>query len=89
MRWPGYLSTSSEVKFADLPNGILGFAAIPPAGLLQIFLFCAAMEVATWPFYENVSKTWPPLLEGYAQPGKGESRNAHTSSHVTLTLTLT
>merc|ERR1719487_685116 len=49
MRWPGYLSISSDVKFADIPNGIAGFAKIPPLGLFQIFLFVGLMEGVTWP----------------------------------------
>tara|TARA_B100000524_G_C23640229_1_gene366403 strand:- start:790 stop:1152 length:363 start_codon:yes stop_codon:yes gene_type:complete len=36
LRWPGYLSPSAGVKFAELPNGIAAFRAIPPAGLLQV-----------------------------------------------------
>ena len=39
MRFPGYLSPSSSLKFADIPNGISGLAAVPQAGLLQILLF--------------------------------------------------
>jgi light-harvesting complex I chlorophyll a/b binding protein 1 len=50
LRWPGYLSTSENIKFSDLPNGILGFKAIPVIGLAQIFLFIGLMEAFTWPF---------------------------------------
>ena len=39
LRFPGYLSPSSGVKFAEIPNGIAGLAAVPQAGLLQILLF--------------------------------------------------
>ena len=39
LRFPGYLSPTSGVKFAEIPNGIAGLAAVPPAGLLQILLF--------------------------------------------------
>mmetsp|Transcript_30407 Transcript_30407/g.83259 ORF Transcript_30407/g.83259 Transcript_30407/m.83259 type:complete len:203 (-) Transcript_30407:576-1184(-) len=53
LRWPGYLSTSAGVKFSDLPNGIAGFAKIPPLGLAQIFLFIGLMEAFTWPFYQG------------------------------------
>jgi len=55
-RFPGFLSTSENIKFADLPNGLLGFAGIPPLGLLQILLAIGLMEGITWPFYKN--KTW-------------------------------
>lgn len=53
LRWPGYLSPSSQVKFAEIPNGIKGLAAVPPAGLAQILLFIGVMEVATWRYYEG------------------------------------
>lgn len=53
LRWPGYLSTSADVKFADLPNGIAAFKAMPLAGQVQIFLYIGIMELVTWRFYEN------------------------------------
>lgn len=53
LRWPGYLSTSENVAFRDLPNGILAVQSIPTAGLAQIFLFIALMEVFTWPYLEK------------------------------------
>jgi len=53
LRWPGYLSTSADVKFADLPNGILALKGVPPAGLFQILVFIGAMEAFTWRFYEG------------------------------------
>jgi len=58
LRWPGYLSISADVKFADIPNGIAGFAKIPPLGLFQIFLFVALMEGATWKFYDDPDGSW-------------------------------
>merc|ERR1719491_1279095 len=66
LRWPGYLSTSAGIKFADMPNGIKGFAMIPPAGLAQILLFIGLMETATWPFYEG---TWPGKVPDGKEPG--------------------
>ena len=53
LRFPGFLSPSAGVKFAEIPNGIKGFAAIPDAGKLQIFLGIALMEIVTWRFYEG------------------------------------
>jgi len=51
-RWPGYLSTSEGIKFADLDNGINGFNKIPALGLAQILLFIGAMEIVTLRYYE-------------------------------------
>ena len=66
LRWPGYLSTSESVKFADLPNGILAFKGIPPLGQAQILVFIGLMEIATWPFYEG---PWPGTVPEGKAPG--------------------
>merc|ERR1719183_513875 len=65
-RWPGYLSKVNGVKFADIPNGIKGLAAVPPLGLAQILLFIGVMEVATWRFYEG---PWPGTVPSGKAPG--------------------
>jgi len=66
LRWPGYLSTSAGVKFADVPNGIAGLKAVPTAGLVQILLFIGVREVATWRFYEG---PWPGTVPAGKLPG--------------------
>jgi len=66
LRWPGYLSPSSQVKFSEIPNGIKGLAAVPPAGLAQIFIGIGLMEVATWRFYEG---PWPGKVPAGKAPG--------------------
>merc|ERR1719373_1101064 len=35
----GYISPSQDLKFSDIPTGMGGIAAVPSAGLDQIFLF--------------------------------------------------
>jgi len=45
----GYLSPSNDLKFADIPTGMAGIAAVPTAGLAQIFLFIALLELAWLP----------------------------------------
>lgn len=45
----GYLSPSQNLKFSDIDSGIGGAFQIPPAGLLQIILFCGFIELAWWP----------------------------------------
>merc|ERR1719499_1370751 len=44
---PGYLSPSSGLKFADVPNGLAAVSKVPGAGWCQIFLFCGYQE-AQW-----------------------------------------
>lgn len=45
VRFPGMLS--SDVAFADLPSGLEGLRQMPVAGLAQIFVFIAFMEIGT------------------------------------------
>merc|ERR1711982_310132 len=44
VRFPGYLSSSAELKFEDVPAGLGALSAVPSLGLLQIFLFCGVLE---------------------------------------------
>merc|ERR1719229_782117 len=45
----GYLSRSQNLKFSDVPTGVDGIRAIPVAGLLQILVFFAFVELAWLP----------------------------------------
>ena len=45
----GYLSPSQNLKFSDIPTGMAGIAAVPSAGLAQIFLFVGLIEIAWLP----------------------------------------
>ncbi|GMI61634.1 hypothetical protein ScalyP_jg3201 [Parmales sp. scaly parma] len=49
IEFPGYLSKSADLRFADVPNGISGLFSIPVAGLAQIVFFCGVCELAIWP----------------------------------------
>jgi len=45
-RWPGYLSTSENIKFSDIPGGaISSWAALPTAAWFQIVLFISICEI--------------------------------------------
>merc|ERR1719456_570953 len=45
-RWPGYLSTSMDIKFSDIPGGaISSWDALPTPAWLQIVLFISICEV--------------------------------------------
>eukprot|EP01040_Poterioochromonas_malhamensis_P006684 gene6684-7202_t len=46
-RFPGYIDLEGH-KFADLPNGFAGLAAVPAFGLVQIFLSIGWWEVKGW-----------------------------------------
>merc|ERR1712244_130987 len=45
----GYIPTSLNLKFSDIPIGVDGIRAIPTAGLLQILFFFALVELAWMP----------------------------------------
>jgi len=46
LRWPGYLSTSADIKFSDIPGGaIASWAALPTAAWFQIVLFITFLEI--------------------------------------------
>mmetsp|Transcript_34119 Transcript_34119/g.78757 ORF Transcript_34119/g.78757 Transcript_34119/m.78757 type:complete len:210 (-) Transcript_34119:110-739(-) len=49
IHFDGYLSPSAGLKFEDVPTGINGIRAIPTAGLIQILLFFALVELAWMP----------------------------------------
>jgi len=44
--WPGYISPSSGLKFADIPNGLGALSKVPFAGWAQILIYCAFVEVS-------------------------------------------
>jgi len=44
-RWPGYLSPSAGIKFADLPNGVAALSKMPAEGWAQIGVFIAFLEL--------------------------------------------
>merc|ERR1719367_1183296 len=43
-KFPGYLSPSLDLKFADVPNGLAALSKVPGAGWLQMVLFVAGVE---------------------------------------------
>ena len=44
-RWPGYLSPSADLKFADIPNGIQALYKMPAEAWAQIAVFIAFIEL--------------------------------------------
>lgn len=41
----GMLSTSADISFADMPNGVAALSKIPPLGLFQIIAFIGFLEL--------------------------------------------
>jgi len=48
-KFPGYLSPSAGLKFADVPNGLAAISKVPPGGWTQILLYMAWCEVSRGP----------------------------------------
>jgi len=71
-RFPGYLSPSEGIKFADIPSTIDAVGKVPTLGWLQIFALAGALEARNlafpmdygWPaFSGNVNKLEGPERE--------------------------
>jgi len=45
-RWPGYVSPSQKLAFADIPNGLAAWNAVPAIGWWQMIGFVGCIEVA-------------------------------------------
>merc|ERR1712060_1031320 len=43
-KFPGMLSPSKDLNFADIPNGLSAISKVPAAGVLQWFVFCGLIE---------------------------------------------
>jgi len=55
-KWPGYLSPSTGLKFADVPHGLAAITKVPAVGWQQIVFFGLAMEL----FAMNQNAKDPP-----------------------------
>merc|ERR1712151_184916 len=45
-KFPGYLSPSAGLKFADIPNGLAAIAKVPALGWAQIVAYCGFCELS-------------------------------------------
>jgi hypothetical protein len=48
-KFDGYLSKTSNLKFADVPNGLAAVGKVPALGWIQVLALGAAMELVFWP----------------------------------------
>ncbi|CAK9017294.1 unnamed protein product [Durusdinium trenchii] len=48
-KFPGYLSPSAGLKFADVPNGLAAISKVPAGGWTQILLYMSWCEVSRGP----------------------------------------
>jgi len=45
-KFPGFLSPSQNLEFANIPNGLGALSKVPVLGWVQVFLYCAVCEVS-------------------------------------------
>ncbi|CAE7659797.1 FCPF [Symbiodinium sp. CCMP2456] len=45
VRFPGFLSPSSDIKFADIPNGLKAVTVVPAVGWFQYTVFCGLCDL--------------------------------------------
>merc|ERR1712061_288368 len=45
-KFPGYLSNSAGLKFADVPNGLAAIAKVPALGWAQVVAYCGFCELS-------------------------------------------
>merc|ERR1712157_76529 len=45
-KFPGYLSNSAALKFADIPNGLAAISKVPALGWAQIVAYCGFCELS-------------------------------------------
>jgi len=77
-RFPGFLSTSQGLKFADMPNGLAALSKVPVAGGMQIFLWMGFVETFLWVQekdrapgdFANAGALGVPFAEGIVDPEK-------------------
>jgi hypothetical protein len=86
-KFPGYLSPSKSLAYADIPNGLAAISKVPFFGWLQIILYCLYVEAAGLGFnYIGQEKEpgnvgWkPPLLSGFEGEAKIKKLNAEIAN---------
>uniref|UniRef100_A0A7S2V4L7 Uncharacterized protein n=1 Tax=Fibrocapsa japonica TaxID=94617 RepID=A0A7S2V4L7_9STRA len=80
VRLPGYLSTSENLLFADMPTGLAALSKIPVYGLAQILVFIGFLELGVMrqregSFPGDMTNPAPPAAwEGYSEATKLRKR---------------
>ncbi|CAE8606851.1 unnamed protein product, partial [Polarella glacialis] len=65
--WPGYLSFSEKVKFADIPNGLSAISKVPGLGWFQIIAYAAFCEINAG-YDADINKRNEPGNMGWRPP---------------------
>jgi len=81
-KFPGYLSPSQGIKFADVPHGLGAFSKVPPLGWVQIIIFCGLVDFGLYRAdpsrdpgdYENAGILGVPNASGPMSDVEGRKR---------------
>jgi len=66
-KFPGYLSPTKGIEYADIPNGIAAVSKLPAVGWFQIFAYAAFCEFSN-PGYDKDDDTLEPGNCGFKPP---------------------
>merc|ERR1719254_445698 len=87
-KWPGMISPSTGLQFADIPNGLGALSKIQGVGWLQIFLFCGLVDTGFYKVdpargpgdYKNAGILGVPNATGPI--GNGETRKSKLNAEI-------
>jgi hypothetical protein len=65
-KFPGYLSYSLNIKYADIPNGLAAISKVPFLGWFQIFCYAAFCEISA--DYDKDVQSGTPGVMGFKPP---------------------
>ena len=80
VRLPGYLSPSSDIKFADVPSGLAAFSKLPFAGVMQVVVFVGFLELFVMQDVTGEAEFVGDYRNGYIDFGWGKKDAAWQES---------
>jgi len=85
-RFPGFLSPTKGLKFADVPNGLAALSKVPFLGWIQILVFCGLVDFGLYRAdpsrdpgdYENAGILGVPNASGPMADAEGRKRKLNS-----------
>ncbi|CAE7824432.1 FCPF, partial [Symbiodinium microadriaticum] len=85
-RFPGFLSPTKGLKFADVPNGLAALSKVPFLGWIQILVFCGMVDFGLYRAdpsrdpgdYENAGILGVPNASGPMADAEGRKRKLNS-----------
>lgn len=79
-KWPGYLSPSTGLKFADVPNGLAAISKVPTFGWTQIVAFAGYYELFVYKYTGTPGAYGWKLLTSSTPEGLKNKLNAELAN---------